>query len=128
MKYSELKEAALPELAAIAADAGAAMTVRLAAFETLWARVSDFPDSWSSFNPTERAALRAAFALGSDFTARNGYLTAADVRRADFNRKHFGTIAERAARAETVAALSGQGEIIGRYVNGPRHGETVRRA
>lgn len=105
MNYSELKAAALPELAAIAADTAADMSARLAAFETLWARVSDFPDVWSGFTPSERATLRAAFALGSDFAARNGFLTAADIRRADFNRKHFGTIAERVARAETLAAL-----------------------
>lgn len=105
MSYAELKAAALPVLAAIAADTAADIGARLAAFEMLWARVSEFPDAWSGFTPWERAALRAAFSLGSDFAARNGFLTAADVRRADWNRKHFGPIAERAARAETIAAL-----------------------
>jgi len=105
MRFQELKAAALPDLAIVAADAAAEIAARLAAFETLAARVSEIADSWSGFTARERAALRAAFDLDADAMARRGFITAADVRRADYNRKHFGTIAQRKARAKTVAAL-----------------------
>ncbi len=94
MTYAELRTAALPDLAAIATDARAAIAARLSASESLAARVSETTGAqWTLFTDAERAALRAAYCLTETLAAR-GFTT---------------------------------DDIIGRYVNGPRHGETITR-
>ncbi len=65
MNYRELKAAALPDLARVAIDADAAIAARLSAFEALKSRAAEIwaAGAWLGFDDSERAALRAAFAL-----------------------------------------------------------------
>lgn len=56
----------LPELAAIALDGGADIRTRLAALESLSARIFETADSWSSYSRAERAALHTAYTIDID--------------------------------------------------------------
>jgi hypothetical protein len=72
-EFETLNAATLPDLAR-AATGGADIAARLAAFETLAARVSEIPGAWSGFTNSERAAIRAAYALDADAMAARGFI------------------------------------------------------
>lgn len=78
MTYQELKAAALPDLARMVIDAAADVAARLAAFESLNARAAEIwaAGAWLGYDDSERAALRAAFAIDADAMARRGFTAA----------------------------------------------------
>lgn len=74
MNYQESKNATLPDLARIVLDAAADIPARIAAFDVLKSRWMEIPDSWSGFDDSERAALRAAFAIDAETMAACGFI------------------------------------------------------
>lgn len=79
MSYQELKAAALPDLARMVIDAAADVATRLAAFEALESRSAEVwtAGAWLGFDDSERAVLRAAFAIDADAMAAQGFISAA---------------------------------------------------
>lgn len=75
---------------------------RVKAQEFLNAGADDMTEYWASLSIRARSRILGAMAL--DLSAL-GFIPAANDSRADWNRKHFGTQAERAVRAETISAL-----------------------
>ncbi len=74
MDYQGLKTVALPILARIAADVESDITARIAAMEAMVSRAAEITGTWSSYSDSERAEMRAAFAIDAETLAACGFI------------------------------------------------------
>ncbi len=72
-ELERLRLAGLPELAETAIDDSASITKRIAAYEAIAARAAEAAELWNGYSESERATIRAAFALDADAMAWRGF-------------------------------------------------------
>lgn len=76
MTYQDFKGVTLPYLAALVLDVRTPMSIRLGAFETMAARVSELPKVYMDFSKDEQAEIKAAYAIDAGEMAKAGFIAA----------------------------------------------------